>query len=123
RHAVGRADEPEPLFVGGDPLPAGASTALAGAGGDRQDRGQQQHDRPGRPQAGPTPLRGAGRFQMVCTWSFRRHVLLWRRGKRRGELLAPRRHVWTTDKDGPIMDLLAAEITARTGKDPGEHYR
>jgi phosphoglucomutase len=30
---------------------------------------------------------------------------------------------WTTDKDGPIMDLLAAEMTARTGKDPGEHYR
>ncbi len=29
---------------------------------------------------------------------------------------------WTTDKDGPIMDLLAAEITARTGKNPGEHY-
>src|SRR4029450_11438887 len=28
--------------------------------------------------------------------------------------------VWTTDKDGPIMDLLAAEITARTGKDPGD---
>src|ERR1700689_5978094 len=31
--------------------------------------------------------------------------------------------VWTTDKDGLIMDLLAAEITAQTGKDPGEHYR
>jgi phosphoglucomutase len=31
--------------------------------------------------------------------------------------------VWTTDKDGPIMNLLAAEITARTGKDPGEHFR
>jgi phosphoglucomutase len=30
--------------------------------------------------------------------------------------------VWTTDKDGPIVNLLAAEITARTGKDPGEHY-
>jgi phosphoglucomutase len=30
--------------------------------------------------------------------------------------------VWATDKDGPIMDLLAAEITARTEKDPGEHY-
>ena len=29
---------------------------------------------------------------------------------------------WSTDKDGPIMDLLAAEITARTGKDPGQHY-
>ena len=31
--------------------------------------------------------------------------------------------VWTTDKDGPIMDLLAAEITARTKKDPGIHYQ
>ncbi len=31
--------------------------------------------------------------------------------------------VWTTDKDGLIMDLLAAEITAVTGKDPGEHFR
>jgi phosphoglucomutase len=31
--------------------------------------------------------------------------------------------VWTTDKDGPIMDLLAAEMTGRTGKDPGELYR
>jgi phosphoglucomutase len=30
--------------------------------------------------------------------------------------------VWTTDKDGIIMDLLAAEVTARTGKDPGEIY-
>jgi phosphoglucomutase len=31
--------------------------------------------------------------------------------------------VWTTDKDGFIMDLLAAEITAKTGSDPGEHYQ
>jgi phosphoglucomutase len=31
--------------------------------------------------------------------------------------------VWTTDKDGLIMDLLAAEMTANTGQDPGEHYR
>jgi len=30
---------------------------------------------------------------------------------------------WTTDKDGIVMGLLAAEIAARTGKDPGEHYR
>jgi phosphoglucomutase len=30
--------------------------------------------------------------------------------------------VWSTDKDGLILDLLAAEITARTGKDPGQHY-
>ena len=31
--------------------------------------------------------------------------------------------VWTTDKDGLILNLLAAEITARTDRDPGEHYR
>jgi phosphoglucomutase len=31
--------------------------------------------------------------------------------------------VWTTDKDGLIPNLLAAEIAARTGKDPGEHYQ
>ena len=30
--------------------------------------------------------------------------------------------VWTTDKDGIVPNLLAAEITARTAKDPGEHY-
>ncbi|MCF7791005.1 MAG: phosphoglucomutase (alpha-D-glucose-1,6-bisphosphate-dependent) [Victivallales bacterium] len=31
--------------------------------------------------------------------------------------------VWTTDKDGMILSLLAAEITAKTGRDPGEHYK
>jgi phosphoglucomutase len=30
---------------------------------------------------------------------------------------------WATDKDGIIMGLIAAEMTARTGRDPGEHYR
>src|SRR5499433_2021780 len=31
--------------------------------------------------------------------------------------------VWTTDKDGLILGLLAAEMTARTGKDPGRHFQ
>jgi phosphoglucomutase len=31
--------------------------------------------------------------------------------------------VWTTDKDGILLALLAAEITATTGRTPGEHYR
>ena len=31
--------------------------------------------------------------------------------------------VWTTDKDGIVMDLLAVELRARTGRDPGELYR
>src|SRR5262245_46034591 len=33
------------------------------------------------------------------------------------------RAVWTTDKDGPILGLLAAEMMAKTGRDPGELYR
>jgi phosphoglucomutase len=37
--------------------------------------------------------------------------------------LAKNGTVWTTDKDGVIMDLLAAEITAKKGKDPAELYR
>jgi len=32
-------------------------------------------------------------------------------------------NVWTTDKDGIILSLLACEIFAVTGKDPGEHYQ
>ncbi|MBR6387318.1 MAG: hypothetical protein IKS14_03610, partial [Thermoguttaceae bacterium] len=31
--------------------------------------------------------------------------------------------VWTTDKDGPILNLLAAEMIAKTGKDPGVRYQ
>ena len=31
--------------------------------------------------------------------------------------------VWTTDKDGPLLGLVAAEITAKTHKDPGQHYQ
>ncbi len=31
--------------------------------------------------------------------------------------------VWTTDKDGILLNLLAAEITSITGRDPGQHYR
>ena len=60
---------------------------------------------------------------MVRAGTVRLFLLFRRRRERRRELPAIRRLVWTTDKDGPIMDLLAAEITARTGKDPGEHYR
>jgi phosphoglucomutase len=31
--------------------------------------------------------------------------------------------VWTTDKDGILLNLLAAEITATTSRDPGQHYQ
>ena len=44
--------------------------------------------------------------------SLREHQLLRRDGT-----------TWTTDKDGILLSLLAAEITAVTGRHPGEHYR
>ena len=90
---------------------------------DRQDAGQQQHDRPRREEARPPALRGAGRLQMVHARPIRRFDLLRRRGDAGASFLRRDGAVWTTDKDGPIMDLLAAEIMARTGKDPGQHYR
>jgi phosphoglucomutase len=39
-----------------------------------------------------------------------------------GSFLRRNGHVWTTDKDGIIMGLLAAELMARTGRDPSELY-
>ena len=60
---------------------------------------------------------------MVFARTLRRRVLLRRRGKRGRQFLRRDSSVWTTDKDGLILGLLSAEITAVTGKDPGEHYR
>jgi phosphoglucomutase len=62
-------------------------------------------------------------FQVVCAGPGRWLVLFRRRRERGSEFLRLDGTVWTTDKDGLIMDLLAAEITARTGNNPGEHYR
>ena len=90
----------------------------------RQDVGVERHDRSCRRQTRPPALRSAGRLQVVCAGPVRRLVSA--SAVRRAPEQAFSRHdgtVWTTDKDGPIMNLLAAEITARTGKDPGEHYR
>ena len=61
---------------------------------------------------------------MVRAGAVRRLVLLRRRRERRGQFPAPRRHACGRPiRTGLIMDLLAAEITALTGKDPGEHYQ
>jgi len=117
------ADEPEPLSCGGDPVSPRPSSSLASARRGRQDAGEQQLHRSCRRTAGASAFYEVpvgfkwfvpGLFDGSCCFggeesagaSFLRHDGT----------------VWTTDKDGPIMDLLAAEITARTGKDPGEHY-
>src|SRR3989442_1383645 len=70
-----------------------------------------------RPYQGPLGLKGFGPGLFAGSGGFGG-------GERAGAgFLGPGGTVWTTDKDGPIMDLLAAEITARTDRDPGEHYR
>ncbi len=67
----------------------------------RQDRGQQQHDRPRGGAAGPQAVRGAGRLQVVRRRAARRLARLRRRGERgRRRSCAATARVWTTDKDG-----------------------
>ena len=88
----------------------------------RQDTGEQQHDR--------SCCRELGRRLVEVPVGFKWFV----DGLLDGSLgfggeesagasfLRKDGHVWTTDKDGIILGLLAAEITAVTGKDPGEIY-
>ena len=97
---------------------------LAGDGGRRQDARQQQPDRPRRGEARPEAVRSAGRLQVVRAGPVRRLAAASAARKAPGPAsCAATARVWTTDKDGPILGLLAAEITATTGKDPGEHYQ
>ena len=87
-----------------------------------QDHRQQRDHRPRGGKARPPAGRNPGRVQMVRRRPDRRIVRFRRRGKRRRLVPAARRSVWTTDKDGIILGLLAAEITARTGQDPGQRF-
>jgi phosphoglucomutase len=123
RHPLGRADEPQSLPGGSHTLPAHPPATVGQPRDSRQDAGQQQHDRSRRREARPPADGGAGGLQMVRAGTRRRLVLLWGEESAGASFLRHDGTVWTTDKDGPIMDLLAAEITARTGKDPGEHYQ
>ena len=74
-------------------------------------------------EARPPALRGPGRLQVVRAGLFDGSCCFGGEESAGASFLRRDGTVWTTDKDGLIMDLLAAEITARTGKDPGEHYR
>ena len=115
---------PEPLSGRGHPLSAHARPDWpANAAVGKTLVSSSMIDRVVR-QAGPQAVRGAGRLQVVRAGPVRRLVSASAARKARAPVsCGATARVWTTDKDGPIMDLLAAEITARTGKDPGEHYR
>ena len=104
-------------------LPAHAPARLAGRRGGRQDAGQQQHDRPSGDKLGRRLLEVPVGFKWFAPGLFDGSCCFGGEESAGASFLRRDGTVWTTDKDGPIMDLLAAEITARTGKDPGEHYR
>ena len=123
RHAGRRADEPEPLPGGGDRVPVRAPT------------------RTGPPQAaiGKTLVSSSlidrvaediGRPLVEVPVGFKWFVgglldgSLAFGGEESAGASFLRRDggAWSTDKDGILLDLLAAEITARLGKDPGELY-
>ena len=81
RHAGRRADEPQPLPRGRDPVPLRRRpTRLAGRRADRQDPGVELDDRPGRRGARQADGRGAGRVQVVRAGADRRLVRVRRRG-------------------------------------------
>ena len=60
---------------------------------------------------------------MVCKWPGGWVLWLWWRRICRSVIPAKDGSVWSTDKDGIILCLLACEILAVTGKDPGVHYQ
>ena len=81
------------------------------------------HDRPRRQGPRPAAGRGAGRLQVVRRRAGRRLA----RASAARRARAPRSCAcdgtpWSTDKDGILLALLAAEITAKTGSDPGIAY-
>ena len=88
--------------------------------GHRQDSGQQQHDRSCRRRvsdAGSWKFRSDSSGLLTdCSTALSGSVARKAREPHSCERTA---HVWTTDKDGLILGLLAAEITAVEGKDPG----
>jgi phosphoglucomutase len=91
-------------------------------GGGGQDAGEQQHDRPRGGQPGSQADGSAGRLQVVCPGLFDGTCCFGGEESAGASFLRRDGSVWTTDKDGLILGLLAAEITAVTGKDPGQHY-
>ena len=90
-----------------------------------QDLGEQQPDRSCGEQLEPVALRRCrwGLQVVLAPGLFDGSFCFGGEESSRASFLRRDGTVWTTDKDGPILDLLAAEILARTGKDPGEHYQ
>ena len=115
RHPGRRADEPQPLSGRRDRVPVRPPRRLAGRRGGRQDAGELVDDRPGRRRPRPAAARGPGRLQVVRARTARRLGRFGGEESAGASFLRRDGAVWTTDKDGIILCLLASEITAVTG--------
>ena len=124
RHAVGGAPQSEPLSRGRDPLPADAPPGVARAA-------RRSARRWCRARMIDRVVASLGRKLCEVPVGFKWFVAGLLDGSfcfggeesAGASFLRRDGSVWTTDKDGLVLDLLAAEMTARTGRDPGEHYR
>ena len=104
RHPERRAHEPQPLPRRGHLVPLPAPARLAPEAAVGKTLVSVEHDRPRRRRARPQARRGAGGLQVVRRRAAGWQLRLRRRGERRRLVPAPGRPVWTTDKDGIILD-------------------
>ena len=124
RHRARRPDDAQPLPGGRDRTTCSAiGRSWPARRGGRQDGGQQQHDRSRRrTQLGRRLYEVPVGFKWFVDGLLDGSLGFGGEESAGASFLRRDGSVWTTDKDGIIPALLAAEITARTGRDPGELY-
>jgi phosphoglucomutase len=115
--------ESESLPGGGDLVPVQSPARMEESAGGGQDAGFEQHDRPRGGQPGPPLVEVPVGFKWFVDGLLDGSLGFGGEESAGASFLRRDGTVWTTDKDGIIMGLLAAEILARTGRDPGEIYR
>jgi phosphoglucomutase len=104
-------------------VPVRRQPRLAAAGRRREDAREQRHHRSRGRRPRPAARRGAGRFKWFVAGLVDGALGFGGEESAGASFLRRDGTVWTTDKDGIIADLLACELTARTGRDPGVAYR
>ena len=116
RHPRRRAHEPEPLPGRRHRLPLRAPHALAGGRGGRQDPGQLVDDRPVAEGLGRRLLEVPVGFKWFVPGLLDGSIAFGGEESAGASFLRRDGSVWTTDKDGILLCLLASEITAVTGQ-------
>ena len=104
------------------PISVYPPSGVVGDGRHRQDPRLLQHHRPRRERPGPPHARSPVGFKWFVDGLIDGSLGFVGEESAGATFLRLNGKVWTTDKDGLILGLLAAEMTARTGKDPGELY-